>query len=118
MNILVWNRQGIANRRTRHALKLLIHKHQINLVFCVKLDHCTRAQHKTLPHALGLPHVVHFDRVNRARGVALLWDDSIQINVRQVEFFFIDIDLLSLGMDPWRFMGFYEHSETSQRHFS
>lgn len=35
MNILAWNRQGIANRRTRHALKLLIHKHQINLVFFV-----------------------------------------------------------------------------------
>lgn len=117
MNFLVWNCQGIANRRTRHALKLLIQKHQVHLVFLSE-THCTRSQHGTLPRALGLPHIAHFDRVNRAGGLALLWDDSLVVSVRQVEYFFIDIDINTSGVDSWRFTGFYGHPDTGQRHFS
>lgn len=116
MNVLVWNCQGIANRQTRHALKLLIQKHQISLVFLSE-THCARNQHKTLSRALGLPHSVSFDRVNRAGGLALLWDESLVVNVRDVEYFYIDADINS-GDDSWRFTGFYGHPETGQRHLS
>ncbi|KAL6222512.1 hypothetical protein ACLB2K_005904 [Fragaria x ananassa] len=55
MNILVWNCQGIVNRRTRHALKMLIQKHQVNMVFLSE-THCTESQHQSLQRALGFPN--------------------------------------------------------------
>ncbi|KAK9942370.1 hypothetical protein M0R45_008039 [Rubus argutus] len=110
MNLMAWNCQGIANRKTRHACKLLIQKHQINLVFLSE-THCTKAQHTTLPKALGLPHMVHFDRINQAGGVAMLWDDSVIVNVRHVDFFFIDIDITLPG---GRNLAFYWVLRTSR----
>lgn len=117
MNLLAWNCRGIANRTTRHALKTLITKHQIHLVFLCE-THCFKQQHETLPKALGLPHLACFDRVNQSGGVALLWDDSVTVHVRKTDYFFIDVDLSSPGVDPWRFTGFYGHPETGQRHIS
>lgn len=117
MNILAWNCQGIANRKTRHALKLLIQKHQVPLVFLSE-THCDERHHKTLPKALGLPHIGHFDRINRSGVVAMLWDDSVSMHVRHVEYFFIDVDITLPGVETWRFTGFYGHPETGKRHVS
>lgn len=84
----------------------------------MKLINCTKQQHETLPKALGFSNLARFDRVDRAGGVALFWDDSVSIQVRQVDFFFIDADVIYPGSDPWRFTGFYGHPETGQRHRS
>lgn len=117
MNILTWNCQGIANRRTRHALKDLIQQHRIHLVFLSE-THCTKKHHETLPRALGLPHIAHFDRISRAGGVAMLWSDDVVVQIRSVEYFFIDVDIVDPGGTVWRFTGFYGHPETNQRHFT
>ena len=117
MNFLAWNCRGIANRQTRHALKLLLPKHQVHLVFLSE-THYTKRQHETLPKALGFLHIVHFDCINQSGGVALLWDDSVTLQIRKVDYFFIDVDVLSPGVGSWRFNGFSGHPETGQRHVS
>ncbi|PRQ37048.1 putative endonuclease/exonuclease/phosphatase [Rosa chinensis] len=117
MNCLIWNCQGIVNRGTRHALKLLIQKHKSCLVFLSE-THCTKQQHKTLLRLVGLPHIAHFDRVDRAGGLALMWDDSISVQVRDVNRYFIDAMVKGLDNVEWRFTGFYGHPETGQRHVS
>lgn len=98
-------------------MKLLIQKHQINLVFLCE-THCSKQQHETLPKALGFPHLARFDRVNQDGGVAMLWDDTISVHVRKTDYFFIDVDITSPRLVPWRFTGFYGHPETGQRHLS
>ncbi|XP_024196036.1 uncharacterized protein LOC112199223 [Rosa chinensis] len=117
MNILIWNCQGIVNRKTRHALKLLIQKHQVHAVFLSE-THCTKEQHKSLPRSVGLQNIIHFDRVDRASGLAFLYDDSISVNVRDVNYFYIDVDVKDSSEVQWRFTGFYGHPETEQRHIS
>ncbi|KAL6205813.1 hypothetical protein ACLB2K_023065 [Fragaria x ananassa] len=92
MNILIWNCQGIANRRTRHALKLLVQSHQVHMVFLSETQ-----------RAISFPHMACFDRVDRAGGLALLWDDSIRVLVREVNFFYIDVDVTELEDVQWRF---------------
>ncbi|XP_061999325.1 uncharacterized protein LOC133716660 [Rosa rugosa] len=117
MNILFWNCQRIVNRRTRHALKMLIQKHRINLVVLSE-THCTKEQHQSLRRSIGLPHIAHFDCVERAGGLALLWDDSISVRVQDVERYYVDAYIQAPNEVEWRFTGFYGHPETGQCHLS
>ena len=77
--------------------------------------HCNSEQHKSLARAVGLPHIEAFDRVGLAGGVALLWDDSLTINIRDKHYYFIDVDVSGPEMELWRFTGFYGHPDTGQR---
>ncbi|KAL6214412.1 hypothetical protein ACLB2K_013846 [Fragaria x ananassa] len=74
---------GIINRRTRDALKLLVQKHQIPIIF-LSDTHCTNKQHLSLQKAIGFPHIACYDRVDGSGGLALLWDDLIKVSVRDV----------------------------------
>ncbi|KAL6175963.1 hypothetical protein ACLB2K_052601 [Fragaria x ananassa] len=114
MNILVWNCQGIVNSRIRHALKLLVQSHQVHMVFLSETL-CTTRQHASLRRAIGFPYMVCFDRVDHAVGLALLWEDSIRVSVRAINFFYIDVDVSGLEDVNWRFTGFYGHPDTGQR---
>ncbi|KAL6211587.1 hypothetical protein ACLB2K_016811 [Fragaria x ananassa] len=46
--------------------------------------HCTNSQHLSIQAALEFPNIECFDRVDRAGGLALLWDDSSRVSVRDV----------------------------------
>ncbi|KAL6208610.1 hypothetical protein ACLB2K_019559 [Fragaria x ananassa] len=59
-----------------------------------------------------------FDRVDCSVGLALLWDDSIRVSVRDVNFFYIDVDVTDLEDVQWRFTGFNGHPDTGKRHQS
>ena len=60
----------------------------------------------------------HFDRDGLSGGLALLWDDSIRVDVKDVQFFYIDVNITGSDDIQWRFTGFYGHPDTGQRHVS
>ena len=79
---------------------------------------CTLRQHESLQRAIGLPHMAHFDRVERAGGLALLWDESVKVDVKDVQYYYIDVDVRGPDNIDWRFTGFYGHPDTGQRQSS
>ncbi|KAL6134521.1 hypothetical protein ACLB2K_066752 [Fragaria x ananassa] len=94
MNVLAWNCQGIVNRETLHALKLLVQQHQMHMIFLSE-THCTAVQHNSLKKAIGLPNMIQVERKERAGGLVLLWNETMQVSLRSAQYFFIDVDVVS-----------------------
>ncbi|KAL6203228.1 hypothetical protein ACLB2K_026931 [Fragaria x ananassa] len=117
MNVLAWNCQGIVNRKTRHAMKLLVQQHQVHMIFLSE-THCTSVQHNSLKKAIGLPNMIQVEREERSGGLVLLWDETMQVSLRSAQYFFIDVDVVSEEDIQWRFTGFYGHPDTGQRHIT
>lgn len=44
--------------------------------------HCTKEQHESLAKSVGMQHAAHFDKVGLEGGLALLWDDTVRVSVR------------------------------------
>ena len=107
--------QGLGNQLTVHELAPLMRVQDPVVVFLAK----TWADEDRLTK---LCDDLHFDekwvvpRITRAGGLALLWKNSIQIDVDSFSLNYIDVIINKRKDDSWRFTGIYGMPEAGRKH--
>ena len=115
MSWLYWNMRGLGNQLTVHELAPLMRVQDPVVVFLAK----TWADEDRLTK---LCDDLHFDekwvvpRITRAGGLALLWKNSIQIDVDSFSLNYIDVIINKRKDDSWRFTGIYGMPEAGRKH--
>ncbi|PON76939.1 Endonuclease/exonuclease/phosphatase [Trema orientale] len=67
---------------------------------------------------LDFSYVFCVDCVGLSGGLALFWQDAIDVHIRSFNRFFIDANIGEGRVDFWRFTGFYGDPNPQQRHNS
>lgn len=112
MRWLCWNVRGLGNQRTVHELASIMRVQDPAVVFLAE----TWADEDRL---MKLCDDLHFDdiwvvpRETRAGGLALLWRNSIQIDVDSSSLNHINVIVNKSKEDSWRFTGIYGMPEAS-----
>lgn len=112
MSWLCWNVQELGNQRTFHELASIMRVQDPAVVFLAE----TWADEDRL---MKLCDDLHFDdiwvvpRETRAGGLALLWRNSIQIDVDSSSLNHINVIVNKSKEDSWRFTGIYGMPEAS-----
>ena len=115
MSWLCWNVRGLGNQRTIHELASLMWAQDPAVMFLVE----TWADEDRLTK---LCNDLHFDekwvvpRITRAGGLALLWKNSVQIDVDSSSLNYIDVIVNKGKDDSWRFIGIYGMLEVGRKH--
>ena len=112
MSWLCWNVRGLGNQRTVHELASIMRAQDPAVLFLAE----TWADDDRLSK---ICDDLHFDekwvvpRVTRAGGLALLWKNTIQIDVDSSSLNHIDVIVNKGKADSWRFTGIYGFPEAS-----
>ena len=112
MSWLCWNVRGLGNQHTVHELASIMRAQDPVVLFLAEIwadeDRLTK-----------ICDYLHFDekwvvpRVTRAGGLALLWKNTIQIDVDSSSLNHIDVIVNKGQVDCWRFTGIYGLPEAS-----
>ena len=114
MSCLSWNCRGLGNPQTEDELVTLIGNKAPKLVFLMetKVDRYVIEKIRRKVQFADC-HVV--PRQNRGGGLALLWTDTITVDVLSSSECHIDV-VIDQGMDDaWRLTGFYGNPDTANR---
>ena len=115
MSIISWNCQGLGTPWVVQALKKAIRKEDPSLVFLMETK-LIGSEMKKLQEEVGLLQGLFVTSVGRKGGLALLWKFDIQVELRGLNQWFIDVFVNSGGeIGKWRLTGFYGNPETHQR---
>ncbi|KAL5747731.1 hypothetical protein ACOSP7_024748 [Xanthoceras sorbifolium] len=105
MKILCWNVRGFENPLTFRALRDLIRRVNLSLVFLsetrLELNGCDRIR-----VSLGFEGCFFVDRIDFGSGLALFWRDGVDVRVNSFSKGHID-SIVSCDGLTWRFTGFY-----------
>ena len=112
MSWLCWNVRGLGNQHTVHELASIMRAQDPVVLFLAEIwadeDRLTK-----------ICDYLHFDekwvvpRMTRAVGLALLWKNTIQIDVDSSSLNHIDVIVNKGQVDSWRFTGIYGLPEAS-----
>ncbi|PNT66353.1 hypothetical protein BRADI_3g10487v3 [Brachypodium distachyon] len=78
MSLLCWNCRGIGQPRTVEELVRLVHAQRLKVVFLSKTRHKKEVV-EGLRWRLGLKHVLTFSEQGKGGGLALFWDESVEV---------------------------------------
>jgi hypothetical protein len=116
MRILVWNCRGLGNPRTVQDLVRLVYKNKVKIVFLSK----TRQRKDVvegLRWRLGLKHVISYKEEGKGGGVALFWDESVEVDLLGIGSRCVDVMIRNLPKEiKWRCTFVYGEPCASQRH--
>jgi hypothetical protein len=84
MTIMGWNCHGLGQLAKVNELVRLVHTHKPKLLFLSETRQ-KREYVESLRWRLGLKHVVTFSEKGKGGGLALFWDESIDVVFVQVE---------------------------------
>ena len=102
MNAIVWNCQGVGNPRIVRDLEALVRQHNPKLVFLSETM-VSESRVKNLRWRLGLKGCLAVDSKGRRGGVALFWDESIQVHLKSSNDRYIDVSVVDEpNAAPWR----------------
>ena len=114
MSWLCWNVQGLGNQHTVYELALVLRAQDLAVLFLVE----TWADEDRL---MKLCDDLQFDdlwvvpRETRAGGLALLWRNSVQIDVDSSSLNHIEVIVNKGKENSWSFMGIYEMPKASRK---
>lgn len=90
MTIMCWNCRGLGDPRTVQELVRLVQANRPKLLFL-----CETRQNKSvvenLRWRLGLKHVVSFHEPGKGGGLALFWDESVEVELFKIGSRAIDV---------------------------
>ena len=115
MSALAWNCRGLRNPRTVGTLQKVVLEEDPTLVFLMETKF-NAEEMMDIKHKLERNQGMIVPSVRRSGGLALLWKDSMTVDVLTCSPRHIDaIVTEDRGNKQWRFTGFYGHPETSRR---
>ena len=116
MNAIVWNCRGVGNPRTVRDLEALVRQHNPKLVFLSETM-VSESRVKNLRWRLGLKGCLAVDSKGRRGGVALFWDESIQVHLKSSNDRYIDVSVVDEpNAAPWRATFVYGEPRVEDRH--
>lgn len=116
MNAIVWNCRGVGNPRTVRDLEALVRQHNPKLVFLSETM-VSESRVKNLRWRLGLKGCLAVDSKGRRGGVALFWDESIQVHLKSSNDRYIDVSVVDEpNATPWRATFVYGEPRVEDRH--
>jgi hypothetical protein len=116
MNALVWNCRETGQPRTVHELSALVRANSPSLVFLCE-TRVSGSRVANLRWRLGLKNCITFDSDGRSGGLALFWRESVEVNLIEKNFRYIDVSTRVSTEDPWFRVTFvYGEPRTENRH--
>ncbi|XBI18439.1 hypothetical protein VPH35_060221 [Triticum aestivum] len=116
MTILCWNCWGLGHPGTVRELVCLVHTYRPSVVFLSETRQCEESV-KRIRGRLGLKHCITHDGVGKGAGIALFWDDSIEIKLLSYGPRYIDVHVRNDPHGPlWRGTFVYGEPKSHERH--
>ncbi|CAO2207064.1 unnamed protein product [Urochloa humidicola] len=116
MNALVWNCRGTGLSRTVQDLTALVRAKCPGLVFLCE-THNSENRVANLRWRLGLKNCIAVDSDGRSGGLALFWHESVEVNLTEKNFRYIDVSTRVSANDPWfRITFVYGEPRPENRH--
>ena len=114
MSILVWNCHGLGNLRTGKELEVVIRAKVPSVMFIVE-TWADEAKLQQIKRNIEFDNLFFVERNNRGGGLALFWQNFVDLSVDSFSPNHID-SIISKGKeDVWRFTGFYGEPVTHKR---
>ncbi|CAH9077985.1 unnamed protein product [Cuscuta europaea] len=115
MSIVSWNCRGLGNPATSQGLSDIINQHRLSIVFLMETKlRCQRA--KEILQARGYVNSAGADCDGRGGGLALGWNDEVQVKVITANSNIIDCEVKFLAEDnAWWLTCYYAYPETCRR---
>lgn len=115
MSILSWNCRGLGNPTSVQVLVDLIHSRKPNIVFFIE-TFTRRNRLNPIKTKVGFSGFFVVDNVGHRGGLALMWNDMAQVDIKSFSNQHIDTEVsLDGGTTVWRFTGFYGIADRSKR---
>ena len=115
MSIVSWNCRGLGNLWTVWELRQLLKEKKPNIVFLMKTKLRSNKMERVRVQ-LGFKHMFVVDSVGKSGGLALFWTMDAGVEIQNYSRRHINAKVCSSpAKPPWKFTGFYGHSDTSKR---
>ncbi|XP_023881716.1 uncharacterized protein LOC111994088 [Quercus suber] len=115
MSAISWNYRGLGNPLTVKALQKVVLEKDPSLVFLMETKF-TVSEMDDIKRKIERQQGLVVPRVRRAGGLALLWRNSLQVDIFNYSPRHIDAIITEeQGTKKWRFTGFYGHPKTGKR---
>ena len=116
MRLLSWNCRGLGQPRTVQELVCLVSTYRPSVVFISEPHQCEESVRK-LRWRLGLKHCITHNGKGKGGGIALFWDETIEIKRLSVGPRYIDVLVcLNPSSMQWRCTFVYGEPKASDRH--
>ncbi|KAG2693827.1 hypothetical protein I3760_08G113600, partial [Carya illinoinensis] len=117
MILLSWNSRGLGNQRGVQAPSDLVREEGPKVLFLQE----TRLQDKEMEkikYKLGYDNCLAVNSEGRSGGLALLWKNDVNLDIRHYSMSHIHASIQDSSTDyaPWYFTGVYGQPEASRRH--
>jgi hypothetical protein len=117
MRTLSLNGHGLGNPQTINELHGLVKKEGPNLVFLME-TRLSSSSLQWLRVQLRMCGCLGVDRHGQGRGLALLWDSTVTVNIESYSDHHIHAEVIQSDGITWRLTCFYGHSERALQHRS
>jgi exonuclease III len=114
MNIVSWNCRGLGNLRAVLVLHNLVKTQEPKILFLMETKLDIRMM-EFVRIKLRFKHCFMVPSLGRSGGLALLWNDEVELYIHNYSINHIDAHVRSQGELRWRFTGFYGHSVAYRR---
>lgn len=116
MNALVYSCRGLGKSQTVHDLDALVCRYNPKVVFLSETM-ISKSRVKNLRWRLGLKYCLAVDSNGKRCGLALFWDEHLQVNLLEIGECFIDVQIMEEpGAEPWRATFVYGEPKVEDRH--
>lgn len=114
ISYLAWNCRGLANPRAIRILLDLVSTHKPSLVFLSETL-ALKNRLSWIGNKLGFKEMHIVERIGRGGGLALLWSDTVTVEILDSCLNFIDFIFCHESLGRWRCTGFYGCPKVSRR---
>jgi exonuclease III len=116
MKILSWNCRGLGDPRTVQELTRLVRLHKPKIVFLSETRK-NKIYVENLHWRLGLKYVVTFNEQGKGGGLALFWDESVDVRLFKIGNRVVDVTIYDMPKEiNWRCSFVYGEPRTHLRH--
>ena len=114
MTTLSWNCRGMELPRKVQFLVDVISQEQPTVLFLCETT-AKRSRMEWVKQNLGFDGLITVDPIGKSEGLALMWKDKEQVEVRSYSKNHIDVKITSEDRYEWRLIGFYGEPDRAQR---
>ncbi|KAL9422716.1 hypothetical protein AB3S75_034905 [Citrus x aurantiifolia] len=114
MRIISWNVRGLGNTRTFLAIKDILRCHRPQIIFLCETK-MKSGQMTNMSKGLGYDSCFNVRRNGLGGGLALLWNNEVDVNIISYSNHHIDAVIHGVNGKIWRCSGIYGHPETIQK---